>query len=71
MFFLRLQKSILLLGLTGLTVILTGCQNIQMAESPIPVTADYPNPLVVSSPLNPNLIPTDNQQLPLVSSSNQ
>lgn len=67
--FLLLKKSILLLGLTGLTVIMTGCQNIQMAESPIPVTADFPSPLIVSSPSNPNLIPTDNQEIPLVSSS--
>lgn len=67
--FLLLKKSILLLGLTGLTVIMTGCQNIQIAESPIPVTADFPSPLIVSSSSNPNLIPTDNQEIPLVSSS--
>lgn len=70
MFFIP-KKSILLLGLTALTASMTGCQNIQMAESPIPVTADFPSPLIVSSASNPNPAATDNQKSPLVSSSSQ
>lgn len=68
MFFMP-KKSILLLGLTALTASMTGCQNIQMAESPIPVTADFPSPLIVNSASNPAA--TDNQKPPLVSSSSQ
>ncbi|WP_155954114.1 hypothetical protein [Psychrobacter phenylpyruvicus] len=54
-----------------MTTFMTGCQNIQMAESPIPVTADFPSPLIVNSASIPNPAATDNQKLPLVSSSNQ
>lgn len=46
--FLMKQKSVLLLGLASAAMTLTGCQNIQMAESPIPVTADF-HPILVSN----------------------
>lgn len=34
------SKPLLIASLTYLALTLGGCQNIQMAESPIPVTAD-------------------------------
>ena len=46
--FLMKKKSVLSLGLASAAMTLSGCQNIQMAESPIPVTADF-HPILVST----------------------
>lgn len=38
---LCLKQSTILTVIVGLALTLGGCQNIQIAESPIPVTADF------------------------------
>ena len=45
--FLTAKKTTLIVGLASMVINLSGCQNIQMAESPIPVTADF-KPMIAS-----------------------
>ena len=52
-------KRLLGLLLTSMTIILSGCQNIQMAESPIPVTADFHSILKPKA----SLVPSNSQHI--------
>ena len=51
--FLTAKKTTLIVGLASMVINLSGCQNIQMAESPIPVTADF-KPMIASHLMTPS-----------------
>ena len=51
--FLTAKKTTLIVGLASMLINLSGCQNIQMAESPIPVTADF-KPMIASHLMTPS-----------------
>ena len=51
--FLTAEKTTLIVGLASMVINLSGCQNIQMAESPIPVTADF-KPMIASHLMTPS-----------------
>ena len=51
--FLTAKKTTLIVVLASMVINLSGCQNIQMAESPIPVTADF-KPMIASHLMTPS-----------------
>ena len=51
--FLTIKKTTLIFGLASMAINLSGCQNIQMAESHIPVTADF-KPMIASHLMTPS-----------------
>ena len=67
--FLMKKKSVLSLGLASAAMTLSGCQNIQMAESPIPVTADLHPILVSTQPSSQAPIQVEDEAITLTQST--
>ena len=67
--FLMKKKSVLSLGLASAAMTLSGCQNIQMAESPIPVTADFHTILVSTQPSSQSSTQVEGTEITLTQST--
>ena len=67
--FLMKKKSVLSLGLASAAMTLSGCQNIQMAESPITGTADFHPILVSTQPSSQAPIQVEDEAITLTQST--